>query len=234
MRQRRSHAAGERLIARVGAARVHPDDAVGEAPQAGHLLSEHAGVVPFPTVGHHDDDSAPRHASTAVGIEERLHRLADAGAALPVGRRRRRPPQRRLDVAIGERPREAREPRREGEDLRPGGPRDGGSGVQEVNVGEGVGLHRAGDVADHHEAARDAPRAAPDEPHGVAGASVTPPQRRSQVDDVTTVVATGTPARAERQGEVDAVEQAAQLGEVVSFELGEIPAAPGAPRGWPC
>ena len=76
-------AAGEALGAR---ARVHPHDAVGEPRQPLHLARHERGVAALPAVGQDHDQRAARHAAAAVAVVELLQRVADPGAARPVGR----------------------------------------------------------------------------------------------------------------------------------------------------
>ncbi len=107
-------------------------------------------VAALPAVGEDHHDRAARHPAPPVAVVERLQRVADAGAARPVWRRLRRALDRALRIARGERPRQPGQPRREHEGL--GGPPAGAG--EELEIGAGVRLHRAGDVAQQHEPRR--------------------------------------------------------------------------------
>ena len=109
------------------------------------------GVAALPAVGEDHDHGAARHAAAPVAVVERLQRVADPGSARPVRRRRGGALDRALGVAGGQRARQARQPG--GEDERLGVRAGAGGAGQELQVGAGVGLHRARDVAQHHQPA---------------------------------------------------------------------------------
>ena len=88
-------------------ARVDPHDPVGQPAQPLHLASDQRRVAPLPAVGQDHDDRAARHAAPAVAVIERLERVADPGAARPVGRGRRGALDRALGIARAERARQA-------------------------------------------------------------------------------------------------------------------------------
>ena len=93
VRQDRQHPLLHRLVARLAAVRVDPHHAVRDPVQPPHLLGQERGVAPLPAVAEDDDHGAARHAAPAPPVEEEPQRLAEAGAAGPVGHgaRRRRP-----------------------------------------------------------------------------------------------------------------------------------------------
>ena len=100
------HAAGERLVGRVALERVQPDDAVGEPREPRHLLGEEFRVADLQAVRADDDDGAAGEAAVAVAVEERLQRLADPRAAVPVEHLGRGAAQRLVRVGAGERARQ--------------------------------------------------------------------------------------------------------------------------------
>ena len=87
VRQRRAHAAGERLVVGVALERVHPDDGEGRAREALHLPADELGVVALPAVRDDHDDRAARQRAPAPDVVVGLQRRADARAAGPVGTR---------------------------------------------------------------------------------------------------------------------------------------------------
>ena len=89
----------DRLVAGQTSMRVHPDDAMGQPVQPGHLVAEQGGVTALPAVTHHDDDRAPGHPALAPPVEERLQRLAQPGTAGPVRHRLPRDQERPVGVA---------------------------------------------------------------------------------------------------------------------------------------
>ena len=93
VRQRGDHALLHRLVAGLAAVRVDPDDPVRDPVQPGHLLAEQRRVAALPAVAEHHHDRAAGQAALAPAVEEEPQRLAEPGAAGPVGHRlaRRRP-----------------------------------------------------------------------------------------------------------------------------------------------
>ncbi len=83
--------------------------------------------------------------------DEPADALGQPGAAGPVRRRRAGPGERLVGVADGELPGEPGQPGGEDERLRP---RPGDRALQQRQVDPGVGLHRAGDVAEQHQPPR--------------------------------------------------------------------------------
>ena len=160
--------------------RVDPDDAVGEPREPLHLPADLLGVAPLPAVGEDHDDGAAGHPAPAVAVVEGLQRVADPGAARPVRRRGRGPLDGALGAAGAQRPGEAGEPGREDERLgvRPAA---GGAG-QELQVGPGVGLHRARDVAQQDEPPADHPPLTAAQADRVAARAQAGAQRAAQVD----------------------------------------------------
>ena len=69
-------------------ARVDPHDPVREPREPLHLAPDERRVAALPAVGEDHHDRAARHPAPAVAVVERLQRVADPGAARPVGRRR--------------------------------------------------------------------------------------------------------------------------------------------------
>ena len=123
---------------------------------------------------------AARHPAAAVAVVERLQRVADPGAAGPVGRRRGGALDRALGMAAAQRAREARQPRGERERLDRGpAARRGG---EQLQVGARVGLHRARDVAQQHEPAALHAAPAVREADRLAAAAQAAAQRPPQVD----------------------------------------------------
>ena len=111
-----------------------------------------SGILPLPAVRDDDDDGAARQRPPAVDVVELLQRGADPRAAPPVGDRLRALLERRLGIARAELGRQPRQPRAERERLHAGPGADGR--VQEQDERAGVGVHRAGHVAEHDELAR--------------------------------------------------------------------------------
>ena len=149
--QRGLHAARERLVAGVGGERVEPHDTVGAAAQARHLFAELRGVAAVPAVGqdHHHRAAADAAAVDAVELGERL---ADAGAARPVGDRLGGAAERAVGVAAGELAGHARQPRAEHERLDAGARRHACLQVHQQHPR--VGRHGAGNIAHQDEPAR--------------------------------------------------------------------------------
>ena len=83
-RQRRAHAARERLVLGVALERIDPDDRVRLPGEPGHLTADELGVLALPAVRDDDHDGAARQRTAAVDVVELLERRADAGAAAPV------------------------------------------------------------------------------------------------------------------------------------------------------
>ena len=84
MRERSCHPTREGLELRGRAARIDPDDVMGQAPEPSHGFAHLAGIPDLPAVGDDDDDGASRDAATAVLVEESCERRADESAtALP-------------------------------------------------------------------------------------------------------------------------------------------------------
>ena len=97
------------------------------------------------------------------------------------------------------------------------GPGRCGAG-QELQVGTRVGLHRAGDVAEHHEPPAGDPPSPAGEPHRVAAGAQARAQRPPQVDALaaaTLLVAARSPLRG---CELEARHQAVELRELVRLE----------------
>ena len=97
------------------------------------------------------------------------------------------------------------------------GPLPAGAG-QELEVGAAVGLHRARDVAQHHEPAADGAPAAAREADRIAAGAQAGPQRPPHVDALAVapaLVAAGAP---QRRGELQARHQPVELRELVRLE----------------
>ena len=81
------------IVALVG---VHPDDAMAQPRQSFHRVREHGRIATVEAVGADHDDRAAARPRRPQPLHERVERIADAGAALPVedalgrGRRARR------------------------------------------------------------------------------------------------------------------------------------------------
>src|SRR5215213_8997831 len=75
VRERGGHASCERLVAGGGLEGVDPDDPVGEAAQALHLLGEHGYVAPVPAVGENYHNGPARHAALSPPVDELLDRI---------------------------------------------------------------------------------------------------------------------------------------------------------------
>ena len=161
--------------------RVDPDDPVGEAREALHLAADELRVAPLPAVGEDHDDGAAGHAAAAVAVVELLQRVADPGPARPVRRGRRGA---RWIARSGLRAASARVRRVSrvaNTNASACGPAPAAQ-LQELQVGAGVGLHRAGDVAEHHQPAADDPAAAAGEVDRVAAGAQAAAQGPAQVD----------------------------------------------------
>src|SRR6059036_3006121 len=72
-----AHPARERLVLRTPLERVHPDDGVRSARQAGHLTADQVGILAFPPVRADDDDRATRQGAPPPLVVELLERAAD-------------------------------------------------------------------------------------------------------------------------------------------------------------
>ena len=84
VRQRRPHAARERLVVGVRLERVQPHDPVGAAPQPRHLRLEHARARRGPSRRRASTTTAPRPTRRPCSRFSVGERVADARAARPV------------------------------------------------------------------------------------------------------------------------------------------------------
>ena len=84
---RRGHHHPERARAEVGVValvRVHPHDAMAQPRQSFHRVREHRRIAAVEAVGADHDDRAAAQPAPSEALHERVERIADAGAALPV------------------------------------------------------------------------------------------------------------------------------------------------------
>src|SRR5437867_2077162 len=79
-----AHPARERLVLRTPLERVHPDDRVRGARQAGHLAADQIGILAFPPVRADDDDRATRQGAPPPIVVELLEGPADPRPSGPV------------------------------------------------------------------------------------------------------------------------------------------------------
>src|SRR5918998_2307525 len=219
VRERRCHPCRQRFVAWGGLEGVDPDDPVGEATKALHLLGQHGYVSPVPAVGEDHDDGPARHAPLPPAVDELLDRIPKPRSAGDVPYRACRLPERPVRVAGRELACDPGEPRSHGERLQPP-PRDD-AGVQEAQERAAVRGHRPGDVAEQHDASRLHPRLAETVPHGLPAG----PHRAAQ--RAAGVVASAwsgfqAPALSERPGEPEVCQQALELGELLGRVEGEI------------
>src|SRR5262245_801657 len=115
-RERGRHPARERLVAGRALQGVRPDHPVREAAEPRHLGPQHRRIPPLEAVGAQHDDGAAERGALAPPVEERLQRLTDPGAALPVLDERPDLAHRPVWVLRPERPRDPGEPCPEAED----------------------------------------------------------------------------------------------------------------------
>ena len=90
--------------------RVHPDHPVRDPLQPGHLLGEQGRVAALPAVAEHHHHGAAGHPALAPAVQEDPERLAQPGAAGPVGHGLAGGDQRPLGVALPQRPGQVGEP----------------------------------------------------------------------------------------------------------------------------
>src|SRR6056297_2577604 len=115
--QRGGHPPCEGLVTGAGLERVDPHDAVGDAVQAGHLLTEDLVFAAVPPVGEDDDDGLAGGAPHAPLVVEPAQPVSQAGAAGPVGDGQGGAGQRGVGVAGRQLAGEPGEPGAEGEHL---------------------------------------------------------------------------------------------------------------------
>ena len=108
---------GLRLKAGTGGERRQPAQAPGAPRQFGDRITQRRRIAALKTIGDNDDSGAARVAAESRYREERLQRIADAGAAVPVADQMRRRRQRLLAAFETQRAADAGEPCAEGEDL---------------------------------------------------------------------------------------------------------------------
>src|SRR5919107_1097204 len=222
VRERRCHPCRQRFVAWGGLEGVDPDDPVGEATKALHLLGQHGYVSPVPAVGEDHDDGPARHASLPPAVDELLDRVPQPGSAGDVPYRTGRLPERPVRVAGREFACDPGEPRSYGERLEP--PPCDDARVQEAQERAAVRGHGARDVAEQHHATRLHASFAEAMPDGLPSGAHRAAQRAAGV----VAPARGwfqAPALPERPGEPEVSEQALQLGELFGRVEGEVFAA---------
>ena len=96
------HSPGQRRVAGRDLQRVDPDQPVGDALQALHLLGEEVGVTAVPAVGHDHDDRVAGQPAHAPLVVERAQPDAEPRPAAPVGDAGAGRPQRDVGIAAGE------------------------------------------------------------------------------------------------------------------------------------
>src|SRR4249919_2620364 len=133
--------------------RVDPDDRIRLPREPRHLVSDDRRLLALPAVGCDHDDRAARERAASPLVVEALQGRADPGATGPVADTGGRIAQRGLRVAALEIRRQPGQARAKGERL-DAAPR-AHQRVEKEHERAGVGLHRAGDVAEHDELARD-------------------------------------------------------------------------------
>ena len=196
--------------------RVDPDDPVREPRQTLHLARDARRVGALPAVGEDHDHRPSGHPAAPVAIVELLQRAADPGSARPVRRGRGRALDRTVGVARGERTGHTGEPGREHERLGVGaGRRRAG---EELQVGTGVRLHRARDVAEHHQTAGDDPAAAAGDRDRIAAGAQARPQRPPHVDAPPVAAALVAPRQPRRGRQLEPRHQPVETGELVGLE----------------
>src|SRR5262249_50937791 len=154
--ERGDHAAGDRLISELALMRVHPDHRVREPGETRYLRAEQCRVAALPAVRAEHDDRATCDTALPPLVQERLERVAEPGAAAPVGYGRGGAPQSDVRVASTQSP---------GYWVEPGAQR-AYLGVQRRHAHRSVRepqhririrLHRATHVGEHDQPPRLAP-----------------------------------------------------------------------------
>ena len=195
---------------------IDPHDPVRQAAETRHLAAHEHRIAALPAVGEDHDHRPASHAAPPVAVVELLQRVADPRPARPVGRRRGGALDGSLRVPGGQRARQAREPSGEGERLGVGAA--AGSAGQELQVGARVGLHRAGDVAEHHEPAAGLPPPAVREADRVPAGTEAASQGSPHVD-LLSAPAPAVAARApHRGGQLEARHQPIELCQLVRVQ----------------
>ena len=196
---RRNRGEGRGLGAECGVGRegrepAHPPRQPGQACDGG---GHRVGSAALEPVREHHHDRSARKTGKAGHCEKGAERIADAGAAVPVGHQAGRPGERRLGVAQPERPGDPGEPGAEGEALHAlGRPMER---VREPQRGLGVLLHRAGDVDEQQDPALPARAPAPRKHRRIAALSHRGAQRARQVDGLAPTRPPAAQAPAARQ-----------------------------------
>src|SRR3712207_992147 len=217
--ERCCHARGERLVAGGALQGVDPDDLMGQAAQALHLLAEHVDVAPIPAVGEDHHDCPPGHTPLAPTIYELFHRVPEPGAARDVLHSPGGLPERLIRVTGCELARYAREAGPYGERLQPR-PGDDAS-VQKSQQRAAVRSHRARHVAQEHYP----PRLKAGPPETVAYCLAACPHRTPQSPAWVVAAPVGgfeAPAAPESPGEPEVCEEALELGELLRRVEGEV------------
>src|SRR5829696_234992 len=219
VRERGRHPCRQRLVAWGGLERVDPDDPVGEAAEALHLLGQHGNVSRVPAVREDHDDGPARHAPLPPAVDELLDRIPQPRSAGDVPYRICRLPERPVGVAGRELACDPGKPRSYRERLEP--PSCNDARVQEAQERAAVRGHRPRDVAEQHDAPRLHARLAEAVLHGLTAGTHRAAQRTAWV---VAPAQSGfqAPALPERPGEPEVCEQALELGEFFGRVEGEV------------
>ena len=176
----RTSASGLRRVVARPRKRIDPDEPIRRALQASRLELQARRIAALPAVGDEQNDRASAEDAARPAQIELMERIADARSTRPVGHCARDAPERGVRAALAQLPRDAREPRSEGEclDATPTARQRMGH-MQEQ---PGVGLHRTRDIAEDHERPPLRARRATQEHHGLAARAQHPPQRRARIE----------------------------------------------------
>ena len=113
----RTSASGLRRVVARPRERVEPDQPVGRALQARCLELQAPRVAALPAVGDEQNDRASAEDAARPAQIELMERIADARSTRLVGHCARVAPERGVRARLAQLPRDAREPRSEGECL---------------------------------------------------------------------------------------------------------------------
>src|SRR5258708_7891974 len=165
MRQRRRHAACQRLVSLRAQEGVEPDQSVGRTPEVDELGREPCRISSVPSIA--DDDhhrAVSQHAPGPMAVEIG-QRLADAGASTEIVDALAHGLEAAIEVSIAKQSSDPRKSRREYEGFHILPARDS---VREDHQQPRVALHRTAHVADQHQRPSAYPRPAVEQAHQLA------------------------------------------------------------------
>ncbi len=179
VRQHGAHAGRPRLELVVAQQRVQPDQLAAGLVQPLHFLRQAFARLAVEAVRHEQQAGVLAEQAPAPAPVEFAQAPADARAARPVLDRVRDARHRHVHVAVAQLAGDVGQARAEHEN------RDAvavvGDGVQEMQEHARVGIHRAGDVAQHHQRRVDAHRRLAHQRNDVAAFAQRFPQRGAQI-----------------------------------------------------